>query len=85
MHVTRRFCVAITALLAVLTAACGVGDPAGAQMGSSAGVAGPIGIDGSSTVAPLTDAVAEEYVKVAPDVEITLNVSGTGRIRAVLR
>lgn len=39
---------------------------------------GTITADGSSTVFPLTEAVAEEFRKVAPDVKATVGVSGTG-------
>jgi phosphate transport system substrate-binding protein len=39
---------------------------------------GSIGIDGSSTVFPITEAVAEEYRAVAKDVQVTVGVSGTG-------
>jgi len=35
-------------------------------------------IDGSSTVYPITEAVAEEYRKVAPNVNVTVGISGTG-------
>jgi len=35
-------------------------------------------IDGSSTVYPITEAVAEEYRAVAPDVRVTVGFSGTG-------
>jgi len=35
-------------------------------------------IDGSSTVYPITQAVAEEYLKVNPQVAATVGVSGTG-------
>lgn len=37
-----------------------------------------ITIDGSSTVYPVTEAIAEEYRTVAPDVNVTIGVSGTG-------
>lgn len=37
-----------------------------------------IAIDGSSTVFPITEAVAEEYMDANPDIEITVGVSGTG-------
>src|SRR5687768_5246797 len=40
--------------------------------------AGRISIDGSSTVYPITEAVAEEFRKVQPDVRVTVGVSGTG-------
>ncbi|MDQ3024379.1 MAG: PstS family phosphate ABC transporter substrate-binding protein [bacterium] len=40
--------------------------------------AGSIEIDGSSTVFPITEAVAEEFESSNPDVSITVGVSGTG-------
>lgn len=39
---------------------------------------GTIKIDGSSTIAPITMAVAEEFRKVAPDIRVTVGISGTG-------
>lgn len=39
---------------------------------------GRIQIDGSSTVYPITEAVAEEYRSIQPDIRITVGVSGTG-------
>ncbi len=39
---------------------------------------GSIRIDGSSTLYPLTEAVAEEYRAIMPDVKVTVGVSGTG-------
>jgi phosphate transport system substrate-binding protein len=39
---------------------------------------GRIAIDGSSTVYPITEAVAEEYRTSHPDIRITVGVSGTG-------
>lgn len=41
-------------------------------------LSGNIKIDGSSTVFPITEAVAEEYRLKAPNVQITIGVSGTG-------
>jgi len=35
-------------------------------------------IDGSSTVYPITEAVAEEYRKASPNVNVTVGISGTG-------
>lgn len=40
--------------------------------------ASPIRIDGSSTVYPIVEALAEEYRRERPDDEITIGVSGTG-------
>ena len=39
---------------------------------------GKVKVDGSSTVFPITEAVAEEFGKVNPDVRVTVGVSGTG-------
>jgi phosphate transport system substrate-binding protein len=39
---------------------------------------GEIYIDGSSTVYPITEAVAEEFRNVQPDIKVTIGVSGTG-------
>ena len=39
---------------------------------------GTISIDGSSTVYPITEAVAEEFRAVQPKVDVTIGVSGTG-------
>ncbi|GAB4250569.1 MAG: PstS family phosphate ABC transporter substrate-binding protein [Vicingaceae bacterium] len=39
---------------------------------------GEIKIDGSSTVYPITEAVAEEFRMEAPEVKVTVGVSGTG-------
>ena len=39
---------------------------------------GRISIDGSSSVYPITEAVAEEYRNLHPDIRVTVGVSGTG-------
>ncbi len=41
-------------------------------------LSGTIAIDGSSTVYPITEAVAEEFRNEARDVRVTIGVSGTG-------
>jgi phosphate transport system substrate-binding protein len=46
--------------------------------GDGGSASGTIEIDGSSTVGPLTDAIAEEYATVAPDTQVNVGVSGTG-------
>jgi len=51
--------------------------PAG-DAGSSAKLSGDIKIDGSSTVFPITEAVAEEFRTPQPHVKVTVGVSGTG-------
>jgi phosphate transport system substrate-binding protein len=44
----------------------------------SAALSGAIAIDGSSTVFPITEAVAEEFQKKHPQVRVTVGQSGTG-------
>jgi phosphate transport system substrate-binding protein len=41
-------------------------------------LAGTVKIDGSSTVFPISEAVAEEFKGKAPDVKVTVGLSGTG-------
>jgi len=48
------------------------------QIGNLMDLSGDIVIDGSSTVYPITTAVAEEFSKVAPNVRISVGLSGTG-------
>ncbi|MBC5992802.1 PstS family phosphate ABC transporter substrate-binding protein [Pontibacter cellulosilyticus] len=48
------------------------------EEGAGGDLSGSIQIDGSSTVYPVTEAVAEEYRAEAPDVKVTVGVSGTG-------
>jgi len=57
-------------LLALLTACGGAKTPAPAVR--------DILIDGSSTVYPITEAMAEEFGKIQPNVRVTVGVSGTG-------
>jgi phosphate transport system substrate-binding protein len=58
------------------------GGGASASSGSSGDgggdISGTIEIDGSSTVGPLTDAIAEEYANEQPNVQVNVGVSGTG-------
>jgi phosphate transport system substrate-binding protein len=44
----------------------------------AAPLSGTVRIDGSSTVYPVTEAVAEEFAKLHPKVRVTAGVSGTG-------
>ena len=41
-------------------------------------LSGQINIDGSSTVYPITEAIAEEFRSIAPKVRVTIGISGTG-------
>jgi phosphate transport system substrate-binding protein len=68
-------------LLAVglLAAACGGGDDGGGgSTGGGAQLSGTINIDGSSTVAPLSEAAAELFQAENSGVRVTVGTSGTG-------
>ncbi|NNE34372.1 MAG: PstS family phosphate ABC transporter substrate-binding protein [Rhodothermales bacterium] len=69
-------CFPVCALL-ILFSLSGCGNNA-QQTGSSDELLGAVQIDGSSTVFPITEAVAEEFMKVHPRVRVTVGVSGTG-------
>ena len=74
-HTCRAtFSLALIGLAGLVVAGCG---------GSSAPAEGPaeaqiIQVDGSSTVYPITEAVAEEFQKANPRARITVGISGTG-------
>jgi phosphate transport system substrate-binding protein len=68
---------AASAVLALTAAACG-GDDDDDGSGSSGNLSGDIRVDGSSTVAPLTQAMAEEFKAENSDVNVTVGTSGTG-------
>jgi phosphate transport system substrate-binding protein len=66
-------------VLALGAAACGNDDDDDSGGGGGGGdLSGKIRIDGSSTVAPLAQAAAEEFQAQYPDVRITVGTSGTG-------
>jgi len=84
----------VAVLAALVLAACGqqkesagAASPSPAATGAQAPasetpqgtkLSGQIEIDGSSTVYPIMEAVAEEYRAVQPDVRLAVGVSGTG-------
>ncbi len=63
----------IVAALSVVLFSCG-----GRKGDSGNSLTGTVNIDGSSTVYPITEAVAEEFKKIYPDVKIAVALSGTG-------
>jgi phosphate transport system substrate-binding protein len=64
--------------ISLLTAtACGGGTGSQDEQGTS-GASALIRIDGSSTVFPISEAVAEEFQRANPDARATVGVSGTG-------
>lgn len=62
---------ALPVLIVALLASCGEPRKTGEKEGS-------ISIDGSSTVYPISEAVAEEYIAINPRVRVTVGESGTG-------
>ena len=70
---------ATAGVLAFGVAACGSDDSSDdSSSGGSSDLSGSIRIDGSSTVAPLTEAMAEGFQGENPDVKVTVGTSGTG-------
>lgn len=67
-------CAAVVCLVMFSAAGCGKKDP---QAGGSS-LSGSVKIAGSSTVYPVSTAVAEEFNKLHPDVEIPIQSTGTG-------
>ena len=65
-------------LLLVLAISAVLGGCAGCDERDPTGLSGAVRIDGSSTVFPLSEAVAEEFMRDHPGVRVTVGASGTG-------
>jgi phosphate transport system substrate-binding protein len=78
IRATRWVVLAASGALALGVAGCGGDDDEG-DGGSEApsGLSGEISIDGSSTVAPLTERIAEDFQADNPDVRVTVGTAGT--------
>ncbi len=73
--------VGASTVLAFGVAACGDDDESsdsGSGGDTASGLSGDIRVDGSSTVAPLTEAAAELFQQENADVQVTVGTSGTG-------
>lgn len=68
--------VVVAAIVGALGSACAPTQQAGGA--GSSELSGSIAIDGSSTVFPISEAVAEEFQKLYPNVRVTVGISGTG-------
>ncbi len=68
----------VGAALAIGIGACGDEEGESSGVGDPSGLSGNIRIDGSSTVAPLTEAAAELFQEQNPEVNVTVGTSGTG-------
>jgi len=73
----RGWLLGLTLAIALVAAACG-GDDDGGSTGGGTNLSGSIVIDGSSTVAPITEAITEEFRKEQSGVQVTVGTSGTG-------
>ena len=62
-----------TLVLSLVLFSCKSSDNSTADM-----LSGTVKVDGSSTVFPVTEAVAEEFGKIHPKVRVTVGISGTG-------
>lgn len=69
--------VVVFAAASLVLAACG-GGGGGEGAGGEGGLSGPVVIDGSSTVEPLSSAAAELFQGEQPGVNVTVGTSGTG-------
>lgn len=70
--------VPFAALAALMSLAAGCSNSTQSEAQAAGKLTGTVAIDGSSTVFPITEAVAEEFRRIQPDVRVTVGVSGTG-------
>jgi len=80
---SRHVAALVLAAFSLLIVACGGGEGGGASGGGGGGqqasnLSGTIRLDGSSTVAPISEAAAELFNQQNPDVQIPVGTSGTG-------
>ncbi|HEX2050358.1 MAG TPA: PstS family phosphate ABC transporter substrate-binding protein [Actinomycetota bacterium] len=76
---TRTLSLAAASVALVLAAtACGEANSSAAESGDGDSLAGSIAVDGSSTVYPIAQAVAEEFQIANPEVEVSVGFAGTG-------
>ena len=76
---TRLASLAAIAAFSLSITACGGGSPAPeGGTGETSGLEGNVTVDGSSTVFPISEAMAEEFMKANPGVKVTVGVSGSG-------
>jgi phosphate transport system substrate-binding protein len=78
LRMRRGWLLGLTLAIALVAAACGGDDDAGGTDTGGTSLSGSIVIDGSSTVAPITEAIAEEFRKEQSGVNVTVGTSGTG-------
>ncbi len=64
----------LTSIIVFILSSCGGGN----KQNQGTGLSGEVKIDGSSTVYPLSEAVAEEFRNVESEIRVTVGESGTG-------
>ena len=75
----RGWPLGLTLAITLVAAACGgTDDNSGGGTGGGTSLSGNIAVDGSSTVAPISEAIAEEFNKEQSGVKVTVGTSGTG-------
>jgi phosphate transport system substrate-binding protein len=77
----RAALLGVAAAVLSLAVACGDSDDEDSAEGDATQaprLSGAVGIDGSSTVFPITEAVAEEFRKDQPGVNVTVGIAGRG-------
>jgi phosphate transport system substrate-binding protein len=72
-HWKTSVCGVAAGCLGVALAACG-----GTEAGQTGSFSGAVALDGSSTVYPITEAIAEEFQRANRAVRVTVGISGTG-------
>jgi len=78
MKLKKITSIAATASLVLFLAACGGNKTKEETKTEETALSGSISIDGSSTVYPISEAVAEEFKKIQSGVKVTVGLSGTG-------
>jgi phosphate transport system substrate-binding protein len=74
----RGWLLGLALATALVAAACGGTDDNGGTNSGGTQLSGNIVIDGSSTVAPISEAITEEFRRQHSDVQVTVGTSGTG-------
>jgi phosphate transport system substrate-binding protein len=72
----RGWLLGLTLALALVAAACGGADDVGGSSSGGSALSGKIVIDGSSTVAPISEAITKEFRKEQPNVDVTVGTGG---------
>ena len=78
LRVPAKLGLGLAVVAITVAVSCGNEDRASQEPSASAKLTGTIEIDGSSTVFPISQAVAEEFRKEHPNIQVPVGISGTG-------